>query len=440
LSTPPTVFGLLLAAVPAAFVSVFGAASAALGALSGPRKAALRETLEGASRAALERYIEDGRRVESRWLVLRVVGIATSAALLIQQVGHVLGAWSPLAAALAAVLGYGLPAEVLKGVALRAPERATVIALRLFRPFELLAAPFAAPLALLGRLVGRRVVTAAHTIPPPRVTETEMEILVDEGERAGSIDHDQAEMVRNVLEFGELTAGEAMVPRTRVMAFDIEVPPEELLLRVRESGHSRFPVYRERIDNVVGVLHAKDLLTFAAQSERLESLRLETILRRPVAFVPETHEASKVLKDMRAGRHHLAIVIDEFGGMSGIVTLEDLIEEIVGDIRDEHDQEEAPIIDLGDGRLMVNASVPIGDLSRYLGVEFEDGDYHSLGGFIIDRLGRVPGVGAMVSEFGLDFVVREADDRHVMLVEIIREAPSPDSLLPRSSSRNQSAA
>jgi len=419
LSTPPSVFGLLLAAVPAALVSVFGAASAALGMLSGPRKAALRDTLEGASRAAVERYIDQGQQVESRWLVLRVVGIATSAALLIQQAGYLFGAWSPLVAAFAAVLAYGLPAEVLKGVARRAPERACVLMLRLLRPFELMAAPLAAPMWLLGRLIGRKVVTAAHTIPPPRVTETEMEMLVDEGERAGSLDHDQAEMVRNVLEFGELTAGQAMIPRTRVSAFDIETAPEELLKRVGESGHSRFPVYRERIDNVVGILHAKDLLSHAAHNEQLSALDVQTILRRPVAFVPETQEASKVLKDMRAGRHHLAIVIDEFGGMSGIVTLEDLIEEIVGDIQDEHDMDEQSIVELGEGRLLVDASVSIAELNRLLDAGFpEDGDYNTVGGLVLERLGRVPEVGERIAESGFAFLVREADDRRVIKVEV----------------------
>jgi len=432
LSSPPTVLGLLLAAIPAAFVSVFGAASAALSVLSGPRKAALRETLEGASREALERYIDQGQQIESRWLVLRVVGIATSSALLIQQAGYLFGAWSPLVAALAAVLGYGVPAEIIKGVALRAPERAAVVMLRALRPLELLVAPLAAPMWLLGRLVGRKVVNVAHTIPPPRVTETEMEILVDEGERAGSLDHDQAEMVRNVLEFGELTAGQAMIPRTRVTAFDIETPPEELLHKVGESGHSRFPVYRERIDNVVGILHAKDLLSHAAHTEQLGALDVISILRRPVAFVPETQEASKVLKDMRAGRHHLAIVIDEFGGMSGIVTLEDLIEEIVGDIQDEHDVDEQSVVELGEGRLLVNASVSILELNRMLDASFqEDGDYNTVGGMVLERLGRVPAVGERIAENGFAFHVREADDRRVIKVEVERLPAEPAAETPK---------
>jgi CBS domain containing-hemolysin-like protein len=159
----------------------------------------------------------------------------------------------------------------------------------------------------------------------------------------------------------------------------------------------------------------------------------------PAAFVPESQPAASVLKEMRAGRHHLAIVIDEFGGFSGIVSLEDLLEEIVGDIKDEHDVEEPPIVDLGDGKLMADASVSITDLSRYLGADLpEDGDYHSLGGFVVSQLGRVPEVGTKLTAMGLDFVVREGDERRVTKVEITRK-PATESLAPRSSSRMTAA-
>jgi magnesium and cobalt exporter, CNNM family len=440
-ASPPLelVLSLLPALVPAALVSVFGAASAAMGSLSGSRRAALRETLEGKSRAALERYIEHGPNLESRWLVMRVLGISISAALVVLRFGAHFGSWAPAVAGLVAVLAYGVPAEILKGVALRAPERSAVLLSRLLRPIDLLAAPFAAPMALVGRLVGRKVVTQPLTIPPPRVTETEVGILVNAGELDGTLDHEQSEMIRNVLEFRDLTAGEAMVPRTRVTVIDVNTPPHELLLRILDSGHSRYPVYRDRVDNVIGVLHAKDLLEYAASHEKLATLDLENILRRPVAFVPETQTASNVLRDMRAGRHHLAIVIDEFGGMSGIVTLEDLVEEIVGDIQDEHDVEEPGIVDLEDGRFLVDASVPIAELSRHLGEEFpEDPDYNTVGGFLMARLGRIPAAGAKLSARGFVFRVKSADERRVSKVEIERGGKS-DSESPSKTTRVSAA-
>jgi CBS domain containing-hemolysin-like protein len=215
------------------------------------------------------------------------------------------------------------------------------------------------------------------------------------------------------------------------------VPIAEILRQVAEAAHSRYPVHRETVDNVVGVLHAKDLLHAVARGDA-QTILLESILR-PVVFVPESQSAASVLKDMRAGRHHLAIVLDEFGGFSGIVTLEDLLEQIVGDIRDEHDTEEAPIVDLGDGRLVVDASLALADLSRYLGTDLPaDGDYHSLGGFLAAHHGKVPEVGATLSQLGLQFIVREADERRVTKVEIQREAP-PMSIAPGSSGRVSAA-
>jgi CBS domain containing-hemolysin-like protein len=246
-------------------------------------------------------------------------------------------------------------------------------------------------------------------------------------------------MIRNVLDFGDLRAGDVMVPRTHVSAIDVDIPADELLRFIKSRTHSRYPVYRERIDNIVGILHVKDLVAYASETD-LRTVKVAEVMRTPVVFVPETQSASSLLKDMRSGRRHLAIIIDEFGGMSGIVTLEDIVEEIVGDIRDEHDSDDPPIVDLGNGRLMVDAGVPIGDLSRYLGVELpEDGDYNSLGGFMVERLGQVPPVGETLSDYGLDFVVRDADERRIAKVEIIRRTqtpgPGPESMPPQSPRR-----
>jgi CBS domain containing-hemolysin-like protein len=428
-SSPPQRFlELALAVLPALAAALFAAASFAFASLSGTRRAALSEALSGKTKQALDRYIAREDAIESRWLALRVVGIASAALLLSAQLPF--GRWQLPLATLAALLGYGIPAQIARVVVERTAERSAPVLLRLLMPFELLVAPIAAPIVALGNLVGRMV---TRQPPDAKVTETEVEIIVNEGELNGALQHDQSEMIRNVLDFGSVTAGELMVPRTHVVAFDVNTPIDEVLRRVSETEHSRYPVYRGTIENVFGVLHVKDLLSRAAAQD-VKKLTMEQIVRTPVAFVPESQPASSVLKDMRAGRHHMAIVIDEFGSTNGIVTLEDLIEEIVGDIRDEHDAQEAPIVDLGDGRLMVDASVPIADLSRYLGTELpDDGDYTSLGGFIISRAGRVPRVGSKISTDGMEFLVREADERHVSKVEIVRRTPSKDSMAPRSS-------
>jgi putative hemolysin len=425
-----------LAFVPAILAAVFGAATWALALLPGTRRLALRDSLEGSARRALDRYIDRGPTIEARWLVVRAVGIALTAVLVARHLPPFLGLWLPVLAALSAVLGYALPAEAVKAAASRAPERAAPLLLQILQPVELLFAPLAFLPLWLGKQVTRRL-SKVQTEPPPAVTENEVELIVAEGEMTGALDHEQSEIIRNVLEFGDVTARDVMVPRTRTTSLEVSMPIADVLKQVADDAHSRYPVHRDAVDNIVGILHAKDLLSTFARGEA-ESTTLESILR-PAAFVPESQSAASVLRDMRVGRHHLAIVIDEFGGFSGIVTLEDLLEQIVGDIRDEHDVEEAPIVDLGDGRLIVDGSLALTDLSRYLGTDLPvDGDYNSLGGFLAAQHGRVPEVGATLSAFGLEFIVREADGRRVTKVEIHRETP-PTSIAPRTSTRVSAA-
>ncbi|HVU02733.1 MAG TPA: hemolysin family protein [Polyangiaceae bacterium] len=395
--------------------------------------------MTGASQAALDRYLLDPATVESRWLVLRVLGLGACAIIVDRGFPPTLGTVKHGLALLAVLFVYGTPAYLGMVLARRAAEETLPYALRALRPFELLISPLALPLRYLGTVVSGNV---RHSrLPSASLAESEVSILVTEGEQSGALGHEPAEMIRNVLDFGDLKAGDVMIPRTQVAAIDLAMGADELLKFVADGAHSRYPVYRERIDNIVGILHVKDLINHAARAD-LRTVRVSDVMRTPVVFVPETQTASSLLKDMRAGRrHHMAIIIDEFGGMSGVVTLEDVIEEIVGDIRDEHDTDEPPIVDLGNGRLMVDAGVPIGDLSRYLGVALpEDGDYNSLGGFLVERLGQVPSVGATVSDYGLDFVIRDADDRKVSKVEIIRTSqtpgPGPESLPPMSPRRS----
>jgi CBS domain containing-hemolysin-like protein len=221
-----------------------------------------------------------------------------------------------------------------------------------------------------------------------------------------------------------------MVPRTRVSAIEVSRPLPEVLKIVASEGHSRFPVYRDKVDNIVGLLYAKDLFRLL-KDVKLQQRPLIDLVRAPVNFVPETQGVSSVLREMRSRRLHMAVVIDEFGGVSGIVTLEDILEVIVGEIRDEYDTEEAPIQDLGDGRLLVDAAVSVDDLSAYLGAKIpEDDDYESLGGLLVHRAGKVPSIGTQIEAFEFCFIVREADEKRIIKVEIVRprglsEVPPP---------------
>lgn len=418
--------------MPALVAATFAATSWSIGALSDARLAALREGSTGGVRTAIERYEENAGTLEARWLVIRALGISLTALLIGKHLPHFEG-WLPAAAALGSLVVYGIPTEIARVVATRNPERSAPLLLRIVYPVELLISPIAAPIVWIGRLFEKKSET--RPTPAPGLVESEVQALVTEGELSGSLGHEQSEMIRNVLDFSDITAGQLMVPRTQVHAIEIDTPIAEVLAVIAESEHSRYPVYRETIDNVVGVLHAKDLLPHLSRGD-LDKVALPTLVRQPVVFVPESQPADSVLREMRAGKQHLAVVLDEFGGTSGILTLENLLEQIVGDIRDEHDVEEPPIADLGDGKLLVDASVSIADLSRYLGAELPtDGDYHTLAGFVVAELGTVPEVGVRLTAFDLDFEVKEADERRVLKVEITRRSLPAESIVPRSSSR-----
>jgi len=402
--------------------ALFATVSTSLGALSGARRAALRETLRPSGGSSLDRYIARPERIEARWLWCRVIGIAVTASLVSTRIPLAFApAWvSGLAAALAI---YAIPAELLRPFAIGRAASWGPTLISLLAPFEYLVAPFSDPISFLAERAASKQKLAVN----PEVAETEVEMMVNEGEQTGAFSADASAMIRNVLEFGDVTAEDVMVPRIHVEALDGSLTLRAALTLVTESQHSRYPVYSDSVDNIIGILHVKDLYArlMAPSSDRV---LLGDVARRPVAFVPEAQPATVVLKDMRAGRHHLAIVVDEFGGFSGIVTLEDLLEEIVGDIRDEHDgDEDAEVKTLSSGVLLVNASLPVADVNRHLGAELPEGDYVSLGGLLVDHLGGIPPTGSVHELFGFKLTIREADPRHIAWVEIEQLPSSPES-------------
>ncbi|WP_169928280.1 hemolysin family protein [Labilithrix luteola] len=408
-----------MAVAAAAVGSLFASADAALTTLPEARLQALVEEQD----SAFARYSAGRARVLSRWLVARVLAISGAAVLIAWAVSQALDPIPSAAiAVLSSVVTYGTFAEALGTVARHRPEAVGRLALRFLRPLEWAVMPIAEPLAAIGSFIGRRVPDRA--VVDARHTENEVEWLVAKGEKAGALDKEPATMIRNVLDFKNLTAKEVMIPRRHIASIEASTPLAQVLEHVIKDGHSRYPVYRETLDNVVGLLYVKDLFE-VVRTGKLAEGKLDDLIRRPVLFVAESQPALSVLREMRGRRLHLAIVSDEFGGTSGIVTLEDIIEEIVGEIRDEYDTEDAsPIQKLAEGRFVADAAIPIGDLELHLGKKLpEDGDFESLGGLIVHRAGRVPEVGATVSLDGYQLIVREADETHVMKVEIVRAEP-----------------
>jgi putative hemolysin len=412
-----------LAFLATAVGSLFAAGDAALSEIAEGRMQAL-SAESGSTGEAFRRFTRDPLRILSRWLVGRVIALSI-ASVLLDQVARGAGVQRldlPIAV-LGAVLTYGTFAEALCTFARRRPEFAGAGALTFLRPLELLLVPLADPLAVIGHAVRRRVPKSRKV--DPRITETEVEWAVSEGEKAGSIANGPAEMIRKVLDFKDLTAREVMIPRRLIVGIEAGTPLAEVVAFVAAEKHSRYPVYRDNLDNVVGLLSAKDLFA-VVRDARVDKVKLSEILRTPVMFVSENQPAAKILQDMRSRRLHMAMVSDEFGGTAGVVTLEDILEEIVGDIRDEHDVE-APIQTMGDGRVVADGSVPLADVVQALGAPLpHDGDAESLGGLIVNKAGCVPSVGATLQVGGFKLIVREADKTRVVKVEIVPErAPAP---------------
>lgn len=399
--------------------SLFVGADTALNTLSPTRLGALIEQASGSMRDAYERIRKGDAKLRTRYLVGWIVTTTLTAVFFDRVFSVSYPGYAVYLAAGATTLLCGLLYAISATLGRRYADRAAPLAARFLRPLEIPIVIVSFPLGWLSERLGPK-----EGEPPsdPRVTEAEVEMLVDEVEKSGLFGREPAEMIRNVLEFADLTTRDVMIPRSRVEAIEVSTPLDKAVELVTESGHSRYPIYKDQIDNIVGLLYAKDL--FKVIGERGETITsLREVVRTAPNFVAESQPLSSLLKEMRSRRQHLAIVVDEFGGVSGIVTLEDVLEEIVGDIRDEHDEGEEPaaIQDLGDGRLVADAAVSMTDLSAYLGAEIDkDGDYDSLGGMLTHHLGKVPEVGTEVSKFGLQFIVRDSDERHIGKVEIVR--------------------
>ncbi|TMA23405.1 MAG: HlyC/CorC family transporter [Deltaproteobacteria bacterium] len=266
--------------------------------------------------------------------------------------------------------------------------------------------------------------TGSDEAPVDSVTSQELGYLIEMGAKHGSIDKVREQLLSSVLAFTEVLVKEIMIPRTQVVALEETASYDEALKLVTESELSRIPVYRNSLDEIIGVLYVKSLLADVKKGIAPGQFSLPKYLRKPF-FVPEAMKVSRLLTEMQKRRTHLATVVDEFGGTSGIVTLEDVVEEIVGEIHDESDIEDKKLKVLSDGVILADAQVSIRDLEEHLGIEFpEGGDYETLGGFLTATAGRVPPAGSLVVWGGLTFTVKAADDRRVQKVEIARK-PAP---------------
>jgi CBS domain containing-hemolysin-like protein len=279
----------------------------------------------------------------------------------------------------------------------------------------------AGPVLLLGRIFGplaSLLILLGNAITPgrgyrdgPFASETELRELVDLAESRGVVEREEREMIQSVFDLGDTIAREVMVPRTEVVFIEsTKNVPQALALALR-SGFSRIPVVADNVDDVIGLVYLKDLVRRNQDPERARQTKLDEVMR-PAPFVPESKQVDELLREMQSTYSHMAIVIDEYGGTAGLITIEDILEEIVGEIRDEYDVEQAPVEQLPDGSYRVTARLAVEDLGDLFDVEIPQGDsVETVGGLLAQVLGRVPIAGSVATAHGLELTAESVSGR-----------------------------
>jgi magnesium and cobalt exporter, CNNM family len=359
-------------------------------------------------------YLDDPIKFFVPARLMRGTLLALIITLLAQLIGQGFPGWLILLAAGAAIsigVGQVLPSLIVR----RSPERF----------LELLLPAFTAVASLIGPLSALIIGWIGDAGQRPRHHEN--------GRGGAERGHAQAEpernppadegrLLRSVVNFAETLVREVMTPRPDIVAIHSDATVDDLRRLVREQEYSRLPVFTENLDNIVGLVVVKDLIQTLAEPD---GSRKVSEIMRPAAFVPETNRVVELLREFQQRRFQLAMVVDEYGGTAGLVTVEDVVEELVGEIRDEYDSEAEPIVREADDSFVFSAKVAIGDLTERLGVQVEDGEFETVGGFVLSRVGRVPAVGERFEIDGLDVEILEAERRRIHKVRIRRRAPEP---------------
>ncbi|MCS6842129.1 MAG: hemolysin family protein [Roseiflexus sp.] len=411
--------GIVLCLFVLAFTSAVDAAMTAIGR---HRLGLLHET--DARRAqVIDRLLAEPYRFKATVLLLNSAATITATALTLRLFDAQTWQWR-VAALVGLLLFILIFSEALpKALAIRNPSATARLLAGPMAFSARLLAPF---IWIIGAVTGPfvRVASGQTLSPMPLVTEEELRMLVNVGEEEGLIEPDEREMIEGIFSFGDTTVREVMIPRVDIVALEETASIDEALNVIIRTGHSRIPVYRETIDHIVGILYAKDLLLWLRSGQRDASIGA---LLRTAHFVPDTMKVDALLKDLQARKVHLAIVVDEYGGTAGLITIEDVIEEIVGEIQDEYDVDEQPIRELGPGDLEVDARVPIDDVNDLTGLRLVSEESDRIGGIVFERLGRVPKVGDTVQVAdGVTIAVLSMDGLRLRKLRLQYRLPQED--------------
>jgi len=415
------VIGLLACLVASAF---FSGAETTLTRISGSRAEHLIESEPGRF-GILRLWVEGRKRILATLLVGNNLVNILASVLAYRLALGLLPSYAEAVSVFGLTLVVLVFAEITpKSLALQHAERFAVPVLRLVWVVEKILLPLAWPLSRIPGLIGRADDDGGEV-----VTEDEIEFHIRRGvDREVFEEQEQGELLISAVEFSDILVKEVMVPRTDIVGVERGATAAEALERVVDSGHSRLPVYDGDLDHVVGLLYAKVLLPRVCSGGAPGEQTVTALIRDTTLFVPETQKISALLTDMRRLGLHMATVVDEFGGTAGLVTLEDIIEELVGEIRDEFDPDEPLIRESGEGRWLVDARLSLMDFEDATGIELPDtGDYESVGGFAVACHGRIPRKGEVIPAAGLELLVIDSDTRHVKRLEVRRLADPSDS-------------
>ena len=364
--------------------------------------------------AALAAYLDDPLTFFVPSRIMRGILLVAAVVLLAGPIGTDFPGWLVLLG-IGAGISIGIGQIVPTFIVRRSPERVLDVLLPAFTAVANLIMP-------LTSLIVSRVGSSEERAPNGGATQDSgASDSTDGGD--GPAHADESRLLRSVVDFGETLVREVMTPRPDIVAVRADATVDELRRLVREQEYSRLPVYTDNLDNIVGLVVVKDLIQLEPTDARLVSEMM-----RPAAFVPETKRVADLLRELRRARVQLAMVVDEYGGTAGLVTVEDVVEELVGEIRDEYDSEADPIVREADDVYVVSGKVGIGEMTERLGVEIEDGGFETVGGFVLARAGRVPLVGERIETDGLEVEVLEAERRRIHKVRMRKLQPAPAEL------------
>ena len=305
---------------------------------------------------------------------------------------------------------------VPKRLAMKYYEKISFATIGVIRGISLVTAPFVKLLTFSTNMVSK--IFGVGEAEEEVVTEEEIKMMIDEGEEKGTIERGEKQLLNNVFEFNDIIVSEVMTPRTEIYAIDINNDIYDSLDEIDKFKYSRIPIYEDNIDDIKGILFVKDIIKPLKDNKKID---ITSMMREPY-FVPESKDIDELFTEMQANKVQIAIAIDEYGGTAGLITMEDIIEELVGNIFDEYDEEEIEYKKIDDNTYILSGTITSYELKKIFDVEFPEGDYETLSGYLIDKLGRIPDENEhpIIEDENLTYKVEEIDDKRIKYVKVCR--------------------